>query len=91
MKMQELIDGISKIYREQLEKKNELYKELIAIENELFKADLTSISFARYNYLTERLETIKDEINTLNHYCDGISCVREYCMNLGFDTPLSHH
>ena len=91
MKMKEIIDGVSKLYREQLDKERELHKELIKVEKILFEADLTkyeNISHAEYNRMTDRLKNIQDEIDMLNKYCDGISCVREYLMDLGFDTEV---
>jgi hypothetical protein len=91
MKMKKIIDGISELYREQLDKERELHKELMEIEKKIFEADLTkgeNISHAEYNRLTDRLNFIQDEIDMQNKYCDGIAFVREYLMDLGFDTEV---
>lgn len=91
MKMKEVIDGVSKLYREQLEKKSDVREELISVSQALLEADYTkgeNISLAEYNRLTDKKKHLENAMDMLDQYCNGISCVREYLMDLGFDTEV---
>lgn len=91
MKMKEAIDGVSKIYREQLDKRKDLYDELVSVSQALLEADYTkgeNISLAEYNRLVDKKKTLKNAMDNIDQYCNGISCVREYLMDLGFDTEV---
>jgi hypothetical protein len=94
MKMREVIDGVSKLYRTERQEIDILRKELESIQNTItnaYQSDWKNISVAEYNQLKERYEAITHMINLKERYADGISCVREYLMDLGFDTKVEQH
>lgn len=91
MKMKEIINGVSKIYREQFEKRSDVRGELISVSQALLEADYTkgeNISLAEYNRLTDKKKHLEKVMDNMDQYCNGISCVREYLMDLGFDTEV---
>lgn len=91
MKMRNVIDHVSEIYREECIKIKALRKELNNVLCELMNIDYTkgeNVSLARYNYLIEQRKHLEREIDLKSQYSDGISCVREYLMDLGFDTEV---
>ena len=45
-------------------------------------------TIAKYNELNRKREWLKRKINNKEQYCEGISCVREILMDLGFDTEI---
>lgn len=92
MKMIEIINKISVVYREECDKANELRKELWDIEKSLIEVEKTygeNITLAEYHRLTSRKEVLIKEIELKKQYCEGISCVREMLMDLGFDTEIN--
>ena len=91
MKMKEIIDCVSELYREEHNKEKDLRNELVAVRQTLLDADYTcgeNISFAEYNRLIDRLKSLQDTVDMQNQFCNGISCVRELLMDLGFDTEV---
>ena len=91
MQMLELVQKISIIYREERDKVNEMRKELWDIEEELLKVERTNgknITLEEYRKLTRRIEELTREADLKEQYCEGISCVREMLMDLGFDTDI---
>lgn len=91
MKIIELIEKISVVYREQRNKVSEMQKELWDIEEKLLRAEQTNgknITVEEYRKLTRRIEELTREIDFKKQYCEGISCVREMLMDLGFDTEI---
>lgn len=92
MKMEELIQKISIFYREERDKVNEMRKELWDIEEKLLKAERTNgknITLEEYRKLTRRIEELTRKVDLKKQYCEGISCVREMLMDLGFDTYIN--
>lgn len=92
MKMEELVQKISIIYREERDKVSEMRKELWDIEEELLKAERTNgknITLEEYRELTRKSEELTREVDLKGQYCEGISCVREMLMDLGFDTDIN--
>ena len=91
MKMEELIQKVSEIYREERNKEYDLKRELLDIENSLVEVKRTcgeNITLAEYNKLVARKEILEKEIELKKQYHEGISCVREMLMDLGFDTEI---
>ena len=91
MKMKDVIDRVSELYREELAKERDLYNEECDIHRAILNADYDgreNISFAEYNRLTDKLESIQNAIDIQRQYCNGISCVRELLMEFGFDIDV---
>lgn len=92
MQMLELVQKISVIYREERDKINDMRKELWDIEKILIEVDKTygeNITLAEYHRLTSRKEMLIKEIELKKQYREGISCIREMLMDLGFDTDIN--
>ena len=92
MQMIELVQKISIIYREERDKVSEMRKKLWDIEEELLKVERTNgknITLEEYRKLTRRIEELTREVDLKEQYCEGISCVREMLMDLGFDTDIN--
>ena len=91
MKMEELVQKVSEIYREQRGIESEMNARLRKVEAELYEADYEDgkdITVARYKELETDRERLKWAIKMKDQYCEGISCVRELLMDLGFDTEI---
>lgn len=91
MKMQELIDKVSVMYRTERDKVYNLKQELSSIELSLMDANKTNfenISHADYQSFVTRSEFLRQEIRLRTQHYEGISCVREMLMDLGFDTEI---
>lgn len=92
MKMKELIDGVSKIYREKRNEAYALQQELNSVRKKLLDAEkdeFEHITVAEHSKLKLREQHLRIEIRCINQYCEGISCAREYLMDLGFDTEVT--
>lgn len=92
MKMIDIIQKVSEVYREEREKISKLQKELTNINNSLEEVKRTNgenITYAEYYKLIERRHIITKTIEPMEQYCEGISCVREMLMDLGFDTDIN--
>lgn len=91
MKMNDIVRAVSAIYRV---KRNEIAvtkSRLRSVEEALFNAkqtDFKEITVARHNELLDEKRVLEQMINNMEQYCEGVSCVREYLMNLGFDTEV---
>lgn len=87
MKMNELIDRVSILYREERNKivdlENESNSILITLDN---KGE--DIALGEYHRMIRRDRELVKEIELKKQYCDGISCVRELLMSLGFGTEI---
>lgn len=91
MKMKELIDKVSVMYRTERDEVYELRQKLNSIERSLMEAKETkfeNISHADYESLTTMSESLRQEIRLKTQHYEGISCVREMLMDLGFDTEI---
>ena len=87
MKMQEIIDKVSVLYRDEVRKVDGMRDELYSIINTLNDKG-NDITLGEYKDLMKRKEKVTEDINQLKHYCDGISYVRELLMDLGFETKV---
>lgn len=91
MKMEELIQKVSELYREHRGTECDMNTRLREVEAELYEADYEggkNITVANYNELTRERDALKQAIKMKSHYCEGISIVREMLMDLGFDTEI---
>lgn len=91
MKMKEIIEKVSELYREERGKEYDLQQELNDVSTELAEADHErgeNITLARYQYLRARKMALRNEIDLLRSYYNGMSAVRELLMDLGFDTEV---
>ena len=91
MKMEEVVQKVSELYREQRGIESDMRAELRKVEAELYEADYEggkNITVARYNKLERDRERLKSAIKMKDQYCEGISIVRELLMDLGFDTEV---
>ena len=76
MKIKEIVDRVSKFYREECTEIRKLKDELNIILRELADVNYTkgeNIYLSRYNYLLERKKYLEREIELRIQYCDGIS------------------
>ena len=92
MKMTEIIERVSKIYRDELVKTSDLYVELMSINRKIYEAEKDgweTITFAEYKTLSERKDSLETTIDIKKSYCRGISFVREMLMDLGFNTEVT--
>lgn len=91
MKMEELIQKVSELYREHRGIASVMNAKLCKVEAELYEANYEggkNITVARYNDLKKDSESLKQAIKMKDQYCEGISIVREMLMDLGFDTKI---
>lgn len=91
MKMLELIEKVSEVYRDERGKECDLQTELWHIKQSLAEAEETGgekITLAEYTALTAREKELTKEIELKKQYYEGISCVREMLMDLGFDSEI---
>lgn len=91
MKMSELIEKVSEVYRDERGKEYDLQTELLDIKQSLAEADETGgeeITLAKYTALTAREKELTREIELKKQYYEGISCIREMLMDLGFDSEI---
>lgn len=92
MKMEEVIQKVSELYREQRGTECDMRTRLREVEAELYEADHdggNNITVAKYNELSKERDALKQCIKFKGHYCEGISIVRELLMDLGFDTEVT--
>ncbi len=90
MKMKEVIDRVSELYREN-GGRIELRDELLSVERKIREVHDTKgeyITVAEFKYLENRYKELKTEIALKESYYDGIFAVRELLMDLGFDTEV---
>lgn len=88
MKIEELVQKVSELYREHRGIASDMYERLYKIDAELYEADYEdgkNITVKRYNDLKKEREALKEAFKMKNQYCEGISTVREMLMDLGFD------
>lgn len=91
MKMSEIIEEVSKLYRSELSHRRELQDEYNDVVRKLLKADHErgeNITLAEYQYLKARKIALQQFIGEADKYCEGVSDVREILMDLGFDTEV---
>ena len=91
MKMEELIQKASEIYREEIGKAYGLQRALGYVEKQLEEIEQThgeNITLAEYDRLTEQKSKLTEELELKKAYCEGIYCVREMFMDLGFNTNI---
>lgn len=91
MKMKEIVDKVSDLYRDQCGERFDLQQRRIEIHKALNEAYLTkyeNITVAEYNSLQTELKYLDKQIDMKDQFCEGISCVRELLMDLGFNTEV---
>lgn len=91
MKMKELVDKVSVMYRAERDEVYKLRQELNSIECSLMEAKETNfenISHADYQAFITRSEYLRQEIRLRTQHYEGISCVREMLMDFDFDTDI---
>ena len=91
MKMNEIINLVSHLYREQRGRGSETHDELLEVICALDKAEenhFETISHADYEMLKVRQVMLEKDIRDNDQYCEGISAVRELLMDLGFETEV---
>ena len=92
MQMSEIIDKVSELYRTELSHGKTLRDEYNEVCKNLSKADHErgeTITLAEYQYLKARKQHLRNELDFLGRYCDGIESVRELLMDLGFETEVT--
>jgi len=91
MKIKEVIDRVSELYREN-GGRIELRDELLSVERKLDEVNYTkgeNITVAEYQYLQRRQKELKRELELKKNYYDGIFAARELLMDMGFDTEVT--
>ena len=91
MKMSEIIEKISVLYRSELSHGKELRDEYNEVVKKIMEADRTrgeNITLANYQYLSARKQALKLAIDMHDEYRNGINEVREFLMDLGFDMEV---
>jgi hypothetical protein len=91
MKMEELVQKVSELYREHCDIASDMEDRLRNVDAELYAANYKggmNITVARYNDLKRDYEFLKEAIKMKRQYCEGIYIVREMLMDLGFDTEI---
>lgn len=91
MKMLDVIDKVSEIYRAERDYVSALEKERVSVYRLLCEAEEThgeNITVARYQHLKNRFCYLEKEIDLKTQHCEGISCVREMLMDMGFDAEV---
>lgn len=91
MKMRDVIDMVSKIYRDEQGKLFKLNTELLTVDNKIQKAndnEWTRITVADYQKLLNEQSDLRMNIIEKKSYIKGISFVREMLMDLGFDMEI---
>lgn len=91
MKMREIIDKVSDLYRSELANVSDLQTEHLHVWQMIQEADKThgeNITVADYRVLQNRIHDIEREIELKTQYYGGISCVREMLMDMVFDAEV---
>lgn len=89
IRIREIVDKVSKLYRDERKKVNEFSDELNAVYLELNKHekdDGKNITVNEYEKLKMRKHTLMQDKKSHEKYCEGIFAARELLMDLGFDT-----
>ena len=92
LKMSEVIDKVSELYRNELSFGKQMRDEYNDIVKKLLQADHErgeTITLADYQYLKARKQYLRTELDLLGRYCAGIEAARELIMDLGFDTEVT--
>ena len=92
MKMSEIIEKISELYREEHSKCRNFQKEFNEVSSKLAKAEYDggkNITYDEYQFLKARRTALRQIMHELNVYYEGISAVRELLMDLGFETEVA--
>lgn len=91
MKMMELIEKVSEVYRDERGKEYDLQTELSSVKQSLAEAEKThgeKITHAEYTALVAREKELARKIELKKQYYEGISYIREMLMDLGFDSEI---
>ena len=91
MKMQKVIDAVSKEYRLRLNELSLLRKQhalTVRLITEAKRQNGENIILAEYNRLERDLKFLEHEIFKREQFLEGFSCAREVLMDLGFDTEV---
>ena len=92
IKMKDLIDEMSELYRAERKKGRSIYEEYLSVVetlNQHKKDDWRTITVAKHAKLENERDTLEKEWKSQEKYCDGIFDARELLMSLGFDTKVS--
>ena len=91
MRVKEIVEKVSKVYRNEFKQIGILDRKLTEISNVLIEVEKTkgrNITLADYNELIREKEELIREKELRIQYCEGMSCVRELLMDLGFYTDI---
>lgn len=91
MKMSEVIDKVSTVYRREREEVSKLQSELSSILIKLEEVKHSKgkdITLEDYNYLIKRKDFLAKEVELQTRYCDGIAWAREFLLDYGLDTEI---
>ena len=93
MKMRDVIDMVSEVYRDERGKVADLQEELRVINKDIDNAERenwTNVTVAEYKRMLNKQASLREEIQNKTNYYRGISFVREMLMDLGFDVEIEN-
>jgi hypothetical protein len=93
MKMRDVIDMVSEVYRDERGKVADLQDELRVINRDIDNAEKenwANVTIAEYKRMLNKQASLREEIQNKTNYYDGISFVREMLMDLGFDVEIEN-
>ena len=87
MKMLDVIENISELYRNERGIEADLHDRIVSIRRRLSDAESTGwdMKVSEYYDLKNTLEVLSEELNYQRKYCDGISAAREVLIDLGMN------
>lgn len=92
MKLRDIIEKVSEIYRDERGKINDLYDELRDIGKILDDdVQLNNLLYSEYWRLIHKRRDLQEEILRREAYAVGISDVRELLMDIGFDIKIENN
>ena len=91
IRIREIVEKVSKLYRDERGKVSDLSDKLDTICLELYKHERDggkNITVAEYENLKMQKHLLEQNKKLQAKYCDGIFAARELLMDLGFDTVV---
>lgn len=92
MKLAEIINGLSELYRKERASLAEMNKELFDVSKQLAEAAMTNgqyITLKKHRELEVQRDNLIASVEAQEHFCDGMEVAREYLMNICFETEVS--
>lgn len=91
MKVREIVDKMSELYRAETKKTSSIYEEYLSVIKTLaehLESGYENITVAEHERLRMQEIKLKKDRELQESYCDGIFAARELLMSLGFETVV---